>query len=94
VLLVDNGIHTGATALVAMRALRRVGVSRIVVAAPAAAPSALAAVEAAADEVVALVGTEPFGHVGLWYTRLDVPGFGDIGSLLNEAHASSAVRTE
>ncbi|MEO8334729.1 MAG: phosphoribosyltransferase family protein [bacterium] len=84
VILVDNGIHTGSTMLVALRALRRIGVDRVVVAVPAAAPSALAAVRAAADEVIALAGAEPFGHVGMWYTRLDVPDFGAIASLLAE----------
>jgi predicted phosphoribosyltransferase len=83
VLLIDNGIHTGATALVAIRGLRSIGVGRVVVAAPAVAPSALAAVSSVADEVVTLAGSEPFGHVGMWYTRLDVPEYSEIASLLH-----------
>ena len=36
VILVDNGIHTGSTMLVAIRALRKVGVTKIVAAVPVA----------------------------------------------------------
>ena len=85
VLAIDNGIHTGATMLVVLRALRSAGVSRIVAGAPAAAPLALSLVNVAADEVVTLAGSEPFGHVGMWYKRLDVPSFDDIALLMTEA---------
>ncbi|HKG15987.1 MAG TPA: phosphoribosyltransferase family protein, partial [Pyrinomonadaceae bacterium] len=67
VLLVDNGVRTGSTVRAAVRALRRVGPARVVVAAPVAAPEALASVEAVADDFVYLAAPAPFGHVGLWY---------------------------
>ncbi|MEO8624256.1 MAG: phosphoribosyltransferase family protein, partial [bacterium] len=89
VLLVDNGIHTGSTARVAIRALRATGTGRIILAAPAASPLGLATLRDIADEVVALTGTEPFGHVGMWYNTLDVPGFPDIASMLTEVQSDT-----
>lgn len=81
VLLIDNGIHTGATVLAAIRALRSTKPTRLVVAVPVAALSSRAAVEAAADEVVCLAWPEPFGHVGLWYANFNVPNEEQIRSM-------------
>jgi len=67
VILVDNGIHTGSTMLVAIRALRKVGVTKIVAAVPVADANSRARIERAADEVFCLVWPDKFGHVGLWY---------------------------
>jgi putative phosphoribosyl transferase len=67
VILVDNGIHTGSTMLAAIRGLRKLGVRKIVAAAPVADVNSRAVIERAADEVFCLVWPEKFGHVGLWY---------------------------
>ncbi|MFN2510483.1 MAG: phosphoribosyltransferase [Pyrinomonadaceae bacterium] len=84
VLLIDNGIHTGSTVLAAIRALRSLKPSRLVVAVPVAALSSAAAVQAAADEVVCLAWPEPFGHVGLWYTNFNVPNEEQIRQMLDQ----------
>lgn len=91
VLLIDNGIHTGATVLAAIRALRTMKPSRVVVAVPLAALSSRAAVEAAADDLICLAWPEPFGHVGLWYANLNVPDEEQIRKMLNQVppHAKS-----
>ena len=67
VVLVDDGIATGATALVAVQAARVLGAARVVVAAPVAAPDAATAIEETADRVVALSTPERFWAVGRWY---------------------------
>lgn len=85
VLLVDNGVRTGSTVLAAVRALRRVGPARVVVAAPVAAPEALACVEAAADDFVYLSAPEPFGHVGLWYEDFTRPSDEEVRSMLEQS---------
>ena len=84
VLLIDNGIHTGATVLAAIRALRSMKPTRVVVAVPVAALSSRAAVEAAADELVSLAWPEPFGHAGLWYTNFNVPDERQIRIMLDQ----------
>ena len=85
VLLIDNGIHTGSTVLAAIRALRSLKPSRLVVAVPVAALSSAASVQAAADEVVCLAWPEPFGHVGLWYANFNVPNEEQIRQMLDQA---------
>ena len=73
VLVIDNGIHTGSTVLAAIRALRKMNPSSLIVGVPVAALSTRRIVESAVDELVCLKWPEPFGHVGLWYTKFDVP---------------------
>ena len=85
VLLVDNGIHTGSTMRVAVRALRKSGAGRVVAAAPVASPEGAAAVSAVADELVCLSTPDPFGHVGLWYTDFKRPEDEEIPALLELA---------
>jgi putative phosphoribosyl transferase len=67
VILVDDGLATGATMMAAARAARRHGPARLVVAAPVGSVSAVAALAAAADEVVCLHTPEPFRAVGEFY---------------------------
>jgi putative phosphoribosyl transferase len=85
VLLVDNGICTGSTMCIAIRALGSSGSSRIVAAVPVAASEARARVETAADELVCLASPEPFGHVGIWYADFRRPSDEEIRAMLEES---------
>jgi predicted phosphoribosyltransferase len=67
VILVDDGLATGATMLAAIQALRQQQPARIVVAVPIAAPETCEQLRAVADEVICAVTPEPFYAVGLWY---------------------------
>jgi putative phosphoribosyl transferase len=67
VLLIDDGLATGATMRAAVRAARRLGPARIVVAVPIAAQSTCRELAREADEVVCVLTPEPFSAVGLWY---------------------------
>ena len=67
VILVDDGLATGSTMRAAARALKKLGPSRVVVAAPLAAREACEALRAEADEVVCAETPEPFKGVGRWY---------------------------
>jgi erythromycin esterase-like protein/predicted phosphoribosyltransferase len=67
VILVDDGLATGATMLAAIRALRQQQPARIVVAVPTASPDTCEAMKAEADDVLCAVTPEPFYAVGLWY---------------------------
>lgn len=67
VIVVDDGIATGATMHAALQALRQQGAARLIAAAPIGAATSVAALAGAADEVVCLHTPEPFRAVGEWY---------------------------
>ncbi len=67
VILVDDGMATGASMQVAVQALRNLGAARVVVAIPTASDSACARVSRLADEVVCLETPIDFMAVGQWY---------------------------
>ena len=67
VILVDNGIHTGGTMEIAIRALRKLRVSKITAATPVADVNSRSTIERAAGEIICLAWPEKFGHAGLWY---------------------------
>ena len=67
IILVDDGIATGATMRVAIQALRQRAVSAIVAAIPVAPAETVAILRAEADEVVCLATPQPFHAVGSWY---------------------------
>jgi putative phosphoribosyl transferase len=67
VVIVDDGIATGATMLVAVQAARALGAAEVIATAPVAAPDARDAVAAVADRVVVLDAPARFWAVGEWY---------------------------
>jgi predicted phosphoribosyltransferase len=67
VILVDDGLATGASMRAAIAALRAGHPKRIVVAVPTGAPETCQAFEAEVDEVVCAITPEPFLGVGRWY---------------------------
>lgn len=68
VILVDDGLATGATMRAAVQAVRAMGPARIVVAVPVGAPESCRLVSEVADEVVCLHAPSAFGAVGAYYT--------------------------
>ena len=67
VILVDDGLATGATMLAAIAALRQKDPAKIVVAVPVCPPETLVEVERVADETVALFAPDWFRGVGQFY---------------------------
>lgn len=67
VILVDDGLATGATMLAAIAALRQKSPAKIVVAVPVCPPETLAEIERAADETVILFAPSWFRGVGQFY---------------------------
>jgi len=67
VILVDDGLATGATMRAAVQALKQQQPGRIVVAVPAAPRDTCEALKAEADDVVCVITPEPFFAVGSWY---------------------------
>jgi putative phosphoribosyl transferase len=67
VILVDDGLATGATMRAAVMALRQQGPARVVVGVPAASPETCAEFQDDVDDIVCAVTPDPFYSVGLWY---------------------------
>ena len=67
VILVDDGIATGATARAAIRGIRRKGPSHLVLAVPVAPPDSAAVLAREVDELVCLETPEPFHAIGQFY---------------------------
>jgi putative phosphoribosyl transferase len=67
VIVVDDGLATGATMAAAATALRALRPARLVVAVPVAAWETCEALHDLVDDVVCAATPEPFRAVGLWY---------------------------
>ena len=67
VIVVDDGIATGATMRAALRATRLRRPKKLVLAAPVAAPDALNELRSEVDDLVCLISEEPFNAIGLFY---------------------------
>jgi putative phosphoribosyl transferase len=67
VVLVDDGLATGATMVAAIRHVRSCKARRTIVAVPVASPEALTCVKGEADDCFCLTVPEPFIAVGHWY---------------------------
>lgn len=71
VVIVDDGIATGATARACIERVRAGDPERIVLAAPVGSPRTIAELEAEVDEVVCLETPERFHAVGQFYEQFD-----------------------
>lgn len=90
VILVDDGVATGATARAAARAARRRGAARLVVAAPVIPEDAEEALRAEVDAVVAVERPRDFFAISQWYARFDQISDDDVLRLLRRAQAARA----
>jgi len=88
VILVDDGLATGASMRAAVVALRQMKPARIVVAVPTAATETSRALEAEVDEVVCCITPEPFFGVGLWYDEFSQTTDEEVRSLLGRSTQS------
>jgi len=85
VILVDDGLATGASMRTAIRSLRSHRPGRVVVAVPTAPRSTCAALEGEVDEVVCLMSPEPFYAIGQWYQDFTQTSDSEVVTLLGEA---------
>lgn len=89
VILVDDGLATGASMRVAARALRQHRPAEVVAAVPVAAAKACAALECEVDEVVCPLTPSPFSAVGAWYRDFRPTSDEEVRSLLALAEQRS-----
>jgi len=85
VILVDDGLATGATMYAAVNALRQAGPALIVVAVPVASAEACAALQVVADRVVCPNQLGSFGAVGYYYVDFAQTSDENVRQLLQRA---------
>lgn len=90
VIVVDDGLATGATMRAAVMALRQQGPGRLVVAVPVGAPETCRSLRAEADELVCPAMPDPFRAVGLWYREFPQATDQEVHELLDEARREQA----
>ncbi len=87
VIVVDDGIATGATMRAAVKALRQHRPARLIIAAPTSARDTYYTLCHEADEVVCLATPEPYIAVGLWYEHFPQTSDEEVKELLVQAKA-------
>ena len=85
VILVDDGLATGATMRAAVKALRQRGVAQIVVAVPVGPPDTCREIEQEADETICLSTPPFFQAVGQYYEDFSQTSDEDVRELLSQA---------
>ena len=90
VILVDDGLATGATMRAAAQALRQLDARRIVVAVPVGAADTCRELEDLVDETICAFTPEPFGAVGRFYDDFDQTTDEEVQELLRRAAGETA----
>ncbi len=90
VVVVDDGIATGATMRAALQVLRRQGPARLLMAAPVGAPDTVGLLEREADEVICPLAPPRFHAVGQYYRAFGQTGDEEVQDLLAQAWAGPA----
>jgi predicted phosphoribosyltransferase len=83
--LTDDGVATGSTTLVALRALNKQNPARLILAIPVAPPQVIPTLARECDQVVVLDTPEPFWAVGRFYREFDQTTDAEVVELLEEA---------
>jgi putative phosphoribosyl transferase len=86
VILIDDGLATGASMLAAVRGVRTRHPAQIVVGVPTAAPQAIDLIQPEADEIVYVIAPDPFEGVGKWYEDFSQTTDEEVKLLLEEAN--------
>jgi putative phosphoribosyl transferase len=85
VILVDDGLATGATMRAAVLALRQQQPAKIIIGVPVAPPDTVEELRREADEVICLATPEPFFAIGSWYVNFPQTSDEEVRDLLARA---------
>ncbi len=91
VLLIDDGLATGATMAAAVAGVRAQRPRRVIVAVPVASEEAARAMSRRADECVAVLTPRQFGGVGQWYEDFGQTTDDEVQHLLDAARHSTSM---
>ncbi len=92
-ILVDDGLATGVTALAAIAAIREYGPLRIVLALPVCAAQTAEVIGREVDDIVSLETPSDLQAIGLWYEDFGQVLDDEVVSLLNAARQEQAFRS-
>ena len=84
VILVDDGMATGATMRVAVKALRQMAPGKLIIAVPVAAPDTCRELAGEVDELVCPLQPPNFGAVGMWYEDFRQTGDDEVQEILEK----------
>jgi len=87
VVLIDDGLATGATMIAAARWARGLRARRIVAAAPVGARETVELLRREVDEIVCPYAVNDLGAVGLWYADFSAVNDNEVGELLQAKEA-------
>jgi predicted phosphoribosyltransferase len=90
VIVVDNGVATGASLLAALRAVRAKGPARLVAAMAVAPPETLQRIRAEAEEVVCLQAPADFYAVGQFFEDFSEVSDAEVVAILRESRPQPA----
>ena len=85
IIVVDDGLATGATMRAALHGLKRKSPANLLVAVPVAPADTIEKLRGEADDVVCLAQPEPFRAIGLHYANFTQLSDADVIALLKEA---------
>ena len=85
VIVVDDGVATGGSALAAIKVARAHGAGRVVLAVPVAPPETVQTLQAEADEVICLETPAWFRAVGAWYDDFSATTDDEVVTILARA---------
>lgn len=85
VILVDDGLATGATMLTAIKAIQKLSPIEIIVAVPVASHEALATISKEANQIICPLVPDFFYSVGVWYEDFRQTTDGEVLTLLKSA---------
>lgn len=89
ILIIDDGVATGATMRAAIASLRQAAAARVIAAVPVGAMSTCRKIGQEADELVCLHTPEPFYGVGQWYSDFSQTSDEEVLALLARAATNS-----
>lgn len=82
VIVVDDGIATGATTRAALRAVRKERPGRLILAIPVASAGVLQDLRSEVDEIACLEEHDPFGAIGIYYADFGQVSDEDVTNIL------------
>jgi len=94
VVLVDDGLVTGASAIAAVRAVRQLAARQVVLAVPVADPGAAEVLRPQLDALVTLHVPAELGSLARWYGRFPPVTDGEVAALLAQSRARAEAALE
>ena len=90
ILLVDDGVATGATTMATIRALKKQKPAKLILAIPVGPPDAVVRLREEVDELVCLATPQPFWAVGTHYLVFDQTPDEEVVRLLQESRSETS----